>query len=75
VVCNEVPGAWNMTEAMDCNKTWKMMTTHNNSSQPGVLKMEASRWLVVKHGCDAIRNGRKWDVATMKQARQNDNKM
>jgi hypothetical protein len=60
VVCDEFPSTWNVTEEMECNKTWKMMTTHNDSSQPGVLKMEESRWLAVKHGCDEISNGSKW---------------
>jgi hypothetical protein len=63
-------GAWNMTKAMDCNKTWKMMTTDNNSSQPRVLKMEASRWLPVKHGNNAIRNGSKWCSNNEKQVEE-----
>jgi hypothetical protein len=36
VVYNEVPSTWNMTEAIHCNKTWKMMTTDNNNSQLGI---------------------------------------
>jgi len=58
VVCDEVLGARNETEAMECNKTWKTITPYKNSSQPRVLKMEANRWL--KHGCGAISNGSKW---------------
>jgi hypothetical protein len=64
-----------MTEAMDCNKIWKKMITYNKSSQPEVLKMESSRWIVVAHGGDTIRNEIKCQCRRNKKQDGRDNKM